>query len=107
MEDARLAPHSGLGLSGEVVTYENLIEEISWFMHSAPKKRVRRMLTLFADAVIDECKSGGSVSIPGLGVFRRGTRKARRAKLRGQWVELPEVATVKFTAAKAAKEKLR
>ena len=91
------------------MTYEKLIEEISWFMHGAPKKRVRRMLTLFADAVIDEVRAGGSVSIPGLGVFRRGTRKARHITnpRTGERMALPEMVTLKFTAAKAAKERLK
>lgn len=66
-------------------------------------------LRLLRDAIVGECKAGRSVSIPGLGVFRRGTRKARHITnpRTGERMALPEMATLKFTAAKRAKERVR
>lgn len=66
-------------------------------------------LRLLREAIFVECKDGGSVSIPGLGVFRRGTRKARHITnpRTGERMALPETTTLKFTAAKRAKERVR
>lgn len=91
------------------MTHAQLVEEISWWMHGAPKGRVRRTLALFVDAILDEVREGRSVTVPGLGTFSRATRKARRIRnpQTKELMQLSETTTVKFTAAKAAKERVK
>lgn len=91
------------------MTHAQLVDEISWWMHGAPKARVRRTLALFIDAVLGEVREGRSVVVPGLGTFSKATRKARtiRNPVTKELMQLSETTTVKFTAAKAAKEKVR
>lgn len=90
------------------MTHSKLVDEISWWMHGAPKARVRRTLSLFIDAILDEVREGRRVVVPGLGTFSRGTRKARviRNPATKELMELPRTVTVKFTAAKRAKAKV-
>ena len=91
------------------MTHSELVKEIAWWMHGAPHGRVRRTLALFVDAILDEVREGRSVVVPGFGTFSRATRKARRIRnpATGQLMELSETVSVKFTAAKAAKERVR
>ena len=72
-------------------------------------ERLARLLRLFTAVVTETARAGGKVHVPGLGVFSRGTRKARvvRNPATKQLMQLDEVVTVKFRAARAAKEKLR
>lgn len=90
------------------MTYAQLKRRMSAYTRGHVRK-ADRMLKLLAGTILDECKAGRSVSIPGLGVFRRGTRKARHITnpRTGERMALPEMATLKFTAAKAAKERVR
>lgn len=70
---------------------------------------VARLLRLFTAVVTETVREGDKVHVPGLGVFSRGTRKGRRIRhpATKELMQLDEVVTVKFHAAKAAKEKLR
>jgi len=90
------------------VTYAQLKRQLSAFTSHYEDDADDLMRRLSA-IILDECKAGRSVSIPGLGVFRRGTRKARHITnpRTGERMALPEMATLKFTAAKAAKERVR
>ena len=90
------------------MTYEKLAEEVSWWLHGMPTKKVKRIIALIVDAILDEAKENRRVGIPGLGIFSRGTRKARYIlnPRTGERMALPELVTLKFTAAKAAKERL-
>lgn len=91
------------------MTHVELVETVSWWMHGAPKGRVRRTLSLLVSTILDEVREGRSVRIPGFGTFSPGTRKARviRNPKTKELMRLPKLKTVKFTAAKAAKEWVR
>lgn len=58
------------------MTHVELVETVSWWMHGAPKGRVRRTLSLLVSVILDEVREGRSVHIPGFGTFSPGTRKA-------------------------------
>lgn len=70
---------------------------------------VARLLRLFTRVVTETVRAGGKVHVPGLGVFSRGARKGRRIRhpATKQLMQLDEVVTVQFRAAKAAKERLK
>lgn len=70
---------------------------------------VARLLRDFSATVKETVREGGKVHVPGLGVFSRGTRKGRRIRhpATKELMQLDEVVTVKFHAAKAAKERLK
>jgi nucleoid DNA-binding protein len=91
------------------VTHAQFVEKVARAMGGAPSLRVRRTLAAFTHVLLAEVGRYGRVVVPGLGTFSRGTRKARviRNPATKELMELPRMVTVKFTAAKAAKEKVR
>ena len=61
------------------------------------------------DWLLEELARGVRVHVHGFGTFSRATRKARRIRnpVTKQLMTLSETTTVKFTAAKAAKERIK
>ena len=61
------------------------------------------------DWLLGELSAGRPVRVADVGTFARTTRKARRVRnpATGQLMQLGETVTVKLTAAKAAKERVR
>lgn len=70
---------------------------------------IRSVLNELAEVIPQAIAEGHSVEVFGLGTFSRATRKARviRNPQTKQLMQLEETVTVKFTAAKAAKERLK
>lgn len=89
-------------------TWKDIVGHIAWLSVMHPR-RVERVLCLFADEVLEAAAAGRKVRWPGVGTFSRATRKARRIRnpVTKALQELPAMTTVKFRAAKAAKERLR
>lgn len=71
--------------------------------------QVERALAHFADSVLSAVARGESVRWPAVGTFGPGRRAARvvRNPMTKELMRLQETKTVKFTAAKAAKERVR
>lgn len=61
------------------------------------------------DWALEELARGGRVRVHGFGTFCLTTRKARRIRnpLTKELMQLQETTTVKFIAAKAAKERIK
>ena len=70
---------------------------------------VRHVLDELADLIPEAVADGHSVELFGLGVFSKTTRKGRwiRDPKTGGSMWLDETTTVRFSAAKAAKERVR
>lgn len=88
--------------------WRELVKAIAWWA-MLPERRVERVLHLFGDEVLEAAAAGRDVHWPGIGTFSRATRKARRIRnpATKELVELPAMVSVKFKAAKAAKERLK
>lgn len=93
---------------GDSVTHRELVREISVRCRMT-LRQAESAIDMLATIVVQEAQMGQRQLVPGLGVFRRGTRKARHITnpRTGERMALPEMVTLKFTAAKAAKERLR
>ena len=70
------------------------------------KKKANEILDALADVAYRETRSKGEFTVPGLGKFVTGIRKARsgRNPSTGQIIHIPEKKVVKFRVAKAAKD---
>lgn len=71
-----------------------------------PKKQVDQLLDAVVTTVIKTVKTGDSLKIPGLGVFRLRKMKARmgRNPQTGEPIKIPARKKVGFTVAKSFKE---
>lgn len=87
----------------------DVLDVVSWWMHGLPRRRVERVIRLWWDSVLSEVAAGREVRVPGVGTFRRGTRAARvvRDPVTRALRQLPETVTVRFVAAKRARERLK
>ena len=77
--------------------------------YQTPYARTRRVLLGLTHYLLDEVREGRSVVVPGLGTFSKATRKARtiRNPVTKELMQLEATTTVKFTAAQAAKERVK
>ena len=72
------------------------------------KKTAGEILDLLAQTAYSEAKSRGEFTVPGLGKFVAGIRKARmgRNPATGETIHIPEKKVVKFRIAKSAKDNM-
>ena len=72
------------------------------------KKTAAEILYLLAQTAYSEAKSNGEFTVPGLGKFVAGIRKARmgRNPATGETIHIPEKKVVKFRIAKSAKDNM-
>ena len=72
------------------------------------KKTAAEILDLLAQTAYTEAKSNGEFTLPGLGKFVAGIRKARtgRNPATGETIQIPEKKVVKFRFAKSAKDNM-
>lgn len=91
------------------MTFDELVRELCWWEHGFKLARMRRILRRYHDAILEELREGREVKVPKWGTYARATRKARRIRnpVTKELQQLPEMATVRFRAAKAAKERVR
>ena len=77
--------------------------------YQTPYARTRRVLLELTHYLLGEVAAGRSVAVPGLGTFSKATRKARtiRNPVTKELMQLEATTTVKFTAAQAAKERVK
>ena len=73
------------------------------------KVEAEAVVDLMIDSIVNTLKSGGEVSIAGLGIFKTKMRAARQARnpRTGASVQVPAMRVPKFQAAKALKEAVR
>ena len=90
------------------MTFGELVAAVG-FTARLPDAHVQRVVRHLVDVVLAGVAAGRSVTVPGLGTFRRATRKARRVRhpRTKELMQVDETATVRFSAAKAAKEKMQ
>jgi len=72
------------------------------------KKNAGEILDLLAQTAYSEAKSKGEFTVPGLGKFVAGIRRARmgRNPATGETIHIPEKRVVKFRIAKSAKDNM-
>lgn len=70
------------------------------------KKEVTEFMDKLVDMVYAEVKSGGEVTLPGLGKLQKKERAARmgRNPATGEQIQIPAKTVVKFRVSKAAKD---
>jgi len=73
------------------------------------KVQAEQVVDTIIDSIVATLKSGGEVSIAGLGIFSAKMRAARTARnpRTGQPISVPAMRVPKFRAAKALKEAVR
>lgn len=73
------------------------------------KVQAEEVIETIIDAIVRTLKSGGEVSIAGLGIFSTKTRAARTARnpRTGATVQVPAMKVPKFRAAKALKDAVK
>lgn len=73
------------------------------------KVQAESVVDLIVDSIINTLKTGGEVSIAGLGIFSVKSRAARMARnpKTGASVKVPATTVPKFRAAKAFKDAVR
>ncbi len=73
------------------------------------KVQAEEIVDLVVDSIVSTLKSGGEVSIAGLGIFSTKTRAARQARnpRTGATISVPSMRVPKFRAAKALKEAVK
>ena len=69
------------------------------------KVQAEEIVDLVIDSIVGTLKSGGEVSVAGLGIFSTKTRAARQARnpRTGATISVPSMRVPKFRAAKALK----
>ena len=73
------------------------------------KAQSDRAVDTMVDSIISSLKSGGEVSIAGLGIFSTKMRPARQGRnpRTGESIQIPAMRVPKFRAAKALKEAVK
>ena len=73
------------------------------------KVQSEEIVDMMIDSIVSTLKSGGEVSIAGLGIFSTKTRAARQARnpRTGESISVPAMKVPKFRAAKALKEAVK
>jgi DNA-binding protein HU-beta len=73
------------------------------------KVEAEKAVDTVVNSIIDTLKSGGEVSVAGLGIFSTKMRAARQARnpRTGEPIQVPAMRVPKFRAAKALKEAVR
>ena len=73
------------------------------------KAQSERAVDTMVDSIISSLKSGGEVSIAGLGIFSTKMRPARQGRnpRTGESIQIPAMRVPKFRAAKALKEAVK
>ncbi|OHA93218.1 MAG: hypothetical protein A3H52_00905 [Candidatus Zambryskibacteria bacterium RIFCSPLOWO2_02_FULL_39_26] len=73
------------------------------------KVQAEEIVDLVIDSIVGTLKSGGEVSVAGLGIFSTKTRAARQARnpRTGATISVPSMRVPKFRAAKALKEAVK
>lgn len=73
------------------------------------KVQAEEIVDMMIDSIVSTLKSGGEVSIAGLGIFSTKTRAARQARnpRTGESISVPAMKVPKFRAAKALKEAVK
>lgn len=73
------------------------------------KVQAEEVVDMFITSIVDTLKSGGEVSIAGLGIFSTKTRAARQARnpRTGATINVPAMRVPKFRAAKALKDAVK
>ena len=72
------------------------------------KNQVNEVLKSLVDSIVDEVKSGGSISLPGLGTYSLNERPARKGRnpRTGEDMDIPASKTMKFKVSKTVKDAL-
>lgn len=86
----------------------SIVEEV----HSklgGTKVQAEEIVDLIIDSITKTLKSGGEVSIAGLGIFSTKTRAARQARnpRTGETISVPSMKVPKFRPAKALKDAVK
>jgi len=73
------------------------------------KVQAEEVVDTMIDSIVGTLKTGGEVSIAGLGIFSTKTRAARQARnpRTGESISVPSMKVPKFRAAKALKEAVK
>lgn len=73
------------------------------------KVQAEEVVEMMIDSIVKTLKSGGEVSLAGLGIFSTKTRAARTARnpRTGASVQVPSMKVPKFRAAKALKDAVK
>ncbi len=73
------------------------------------KVQSEEIVDMIIDSIVSTLKSGGEVSIAGLGIFSTKKRAARQARnpRTGESISVPAMNVPKFRAAKALKEAVK
>lgn len=73
------------------------------------KVQAEEVMDIMIDSIVSTLKSGGEVSIAGLGIFSTKTRAARQARnpRTGETISVPSMKVPKFRAAKALKDSVK
>jgi len=73
------------------------------------KVQAEEVVDTVIDSIVRTLKSGGEVSIAGLGIFSTKTRAARQARnpRTGETISVPSMRVPKFRPAKALKDAVR
>jgi len=73
------------------------------------KVQAEEIVDMMIDSIVGTLKSGGEVSIAGLGIFSTKQRAARQARnpRTGEAISVPAMKVPKFRAAKALKEAVK
>lgn len=76
---------------------------------SGTKVQAEEIVDIMIDSIVSTLKSGGEVSIAGLGIFSTKKRAARQARnpRTGETISVPAMNVPKFRAAKALKEAVK
>ncbi len=73
------------------------------------KVQAEEIVDMMIDSIVKTLKTGGEVSIAGLGIFSTKTRAARQARnpRTGESISVPAMKVPKFRAAKALKDAVK
>lgn len=73
------------------------------------KVQSEQVVETIVDTIVDTLKSGGEVSIAGLGIFSTKMRPARQGRnpRTGETIQVPAMRTAKFRPAKALKDAVK
>ncbi|MES3005061.1 MAG: HU family DNA-binding protein [Patescibacteria group bacterium] len=73
------------------------------------KVQAEEVMDIVIDSIVSTLKTGGEVSVAGLGIFSTKTRAARQARnpRTGESISVPAMKVPKFRAAKALKDSVK
>lgn len=97
-----------IGLRKQNMNKQAIVEAIHAKL-GGTKVQAEEVMDIVIDSIVSTLKTGGEVSVAGLGIFSTKTRAARQARnpRTGESISVPAMKVPKFRAAKALKDSVK